>query len=197
MNLFSDTLLRDTVQYMSKPITLNPDSEFEYMVQGFTTNATLSPNSSYHLHAANEFKRGDVLMLTDNDYYIVTGDVVFERGAKYKAILDYCNYENVIIEKVKTDEIVGRQPNGAPIYKTENKIVGLFVGVFRHREVSIANNQIITVANTETILTLKDTPKARETYAINKVFTFDNVEWTVREVMTTKIGLLELRLMSV
>lgn len=196
MNLFSDTILRNTIQYMSNPILVNPNSENEYTINGFMTNATLSPNSSYHLHSSNEFKRGDYLMMTDDNYYMVTGDVIQERGSKYKATLDFCNYKNAITEKVTSNVIVGYQPNGRPIYGTENKVVGLFVGVIRHREVMITSSAGITVANTEVILTLQDNQITREKYVVNFTFNHEGINWMVREVIKTKQGLLELRLMS-
>lgn len=198
MNLFSDTLLRNTVQYMSSPIVLNPNSDDEYTVHGFITNATLSPNSSYHLHTVNEFMRGDYLLMNDdNDYYIVIGDVVEERGSKYKSTLDFCNYKNEIIETIETDEIIGYLGNGRPIWKKETVVVGFFVGTIRHKEVAIGNNQVITIANTDVILTLKDTPKAREFYTVNKEFMYEGKKWKVIEVNLLKRGLLELKLMSV
>lgn len=196
MNLFSDTLLRSTVQYMSNPIVLNPDTDDEYTVNGFITNATLSPNSSYHLHSDSLFMRGDCMMM-DSDYYLVTGDVIQERGSKYKGIIDFCNYKNVVKESVSTGEIVGYYSNGRPIWKTETVIVGLFVGTIRHREVMISASGGITVAHTETILTIKDTAKAREFYTVNAEFTFQDVNWMVREVNNIRQGLLELKLMSV
>lgn len=195
MNLFSDTLLRNTVRYMSKPITLNPSTDDEYIVNGFITNATLSPNSSYHLHSDSLFMRGDCMMM-DDDYYLVTGDVIQQRGSKYKATVDYCNYKNFLIEKVN-DEIIGYEGNGRPIWSTKDVIRGLFVGTIKHREIMISSSTGITVANTEVILTIKDNPLARDYHKVNVVLTMaDSSKWKIREVMTTKTGLLELRLMS-
>ena len=194
MNQFNDTLLRDTVQNMSKPIQMNPNDTDEYTIQGFVTNATLNDTSTYHLHSVNEFKRGDFTYLSDNKFYMVTDDVIHERGSKYKAKIEYCNYVNVM---TKTEQVIAGFVAGRPYYETVTTVIGNFVGIIKQRALVIPSTSGVAVGNTETILMLKDTTQAKEYYTVNKEFEYDGKSWKVQGLSNINKGILEIRLTTV
>lgn len=195
MNLFNDEIIKDTVNELSYPITLNSNAS-SVVIEGFITNATLSPNSSYHLHSLDEFKRGDYFTIDGNNYYMVTGDVIQMRGSKYKATADFCNTNIPVYETKSTGEIIGRLPNGQPIYKTEKILVRNDFGIFRHQTFSISSTGLL-IPSSEIILTVQDNADTKSYYAVNNTFTLiDGTKWQVVEVFKGKIGLLELRLKS-
>lgn len=194
MNPFNDSILRDTFKYLINPITLNPEVEGEeYSIKGLVTNAKIRSSSHYHLHSDSLFMRGDFLKKGE-DYYLVTGDVIQERGSKYKAEIEYCNYTNKIVEKVK-DKIIGYRPNGQPIWSYVDKVVELYVGVIKNENVIVSTTSEITVANNEIKLIIKNNTTNKAYFTVNKEITIDGEKWLVREVMTFKQGLLELTLM--
>ena len=195
MDIFNGTLLNDTFSSITNPIVINPTFDNEYTINGFITNNPLSPNSSYHIHSSDLFKRGDIIQHgSNNDYYIVTGDVINPRGNKYKATIDFCNYENVIIE---TEQVrVGTLPNGRPKYEYIERVVGAYIGMIRHREVSISTNSSVVVANTELILSIQDNVANRTHFVVNTPIEYDGKTFKVTEILVGKIGLLEMRLKS-
>lgn len=194
MNPFNDNMLKETFYSISNPITINPDSDESYTINGFITNATLSPNSSYHLHSLDTFNRGDYFTLDGQSFYMVTGDVVMMRGSKYKSTADYCNIELPIIEIVQ--EITGYDDFGRPIYGNVEKIVGYNYGVIRHRTMSVEDSTGLMVGITELVVTLRDTAINRTAYTVNKEIVFEGISYKVKEQILTKKGLLELRLGS-
>lgn len=193
MNLFDDTMIQDTIQSISEPIIMNPNSDNTYQINGFLSNATLSSNSSYHLHSLDKISRGDILTFDDENYYIVIDDVIMKRGCKYKATVQYCNYKNIIIETVR--EIVGYDDFGRPIYNYVEKVVANTVGFIRHKTQTESSGALI-VATSELILTVQDNEINRTSHSINSELEFEGKMWKVREQILTKKGLLELRLNS-
>ncbi len=200
MNLFDDKLLKDTIQSISNPITINPNDDDTYTIKGFITNATLNSESTYHLHSLEPFNRGDVLTINDNDYYMVTSDIVMQRGSKYKGIIEYCNYKNPIIV-TETDYFRDEQGNivyneyGEPVLTTVETIVGYNYGIMKYKSMTEEGTGII-VAITELILTLRDKETNRTAYAVNNEVLFEGQSWKVREQILTNQGLLQLRLGS-
>ena len=192
--IFDYTILEYVIDDISKPIILNPDTDEQNIISGFISNATLSPNSSYHLHSLNLFKRGDFFKMENGNYYMVTGDVVEKRLAKYKSVADYCNHVIPIYEEKKVQ--VGTKPSGEPIYKIEKILVGETVGVLRYKQFTSPNGSIIVI-NTEIEFTIRDTAKARETYKINTKVDIEGKSWNLIEVDYTKQGTLGLMLRSV
>ncbi|HWJ80197.1 MAG TPA: hypothetical protein VNR61_19200 [Niallia sp.] len=194
MNPFNDNVLKETFYSISNPITMNPNSDESYTINGFITNATLSPNSSYHLHSLDTFNRGDYFTIDGQSFYMVTGDVVMMRGSKYKSTADYCNSQIPIIETVR--EITGFDDFGRPIYGNVEKIVGNNYGIVRHKQLTVDDGSVLIVANSELVLTLRDNTQNRASYSVNSVIVYEGISWKVREIVYTKKGLLEYRLQS-
>lgn len=192
MNLFDDTLLKDTFKSITTHITFNFDSDDQYTIDCFISNATFSPNSSYHIHSLDTFKRGDYFQL-ENNIYMVTGDVITTRGAKYKSVADYCNIKIDKIEIIK--ELIGHDDRGRPIYNEIPTVTGEIYGVIRHRQ-HVEEGSGLIIGVSELLLTIQDNPYNRNTYKLNYEVTFEGVKYKVREVILTKQGLIQLRLNS-
>lgn len=194
MKLFDDSIIQDTIKSIAEPIIMNPESDDTYNINGFITNAKLSEESIRHLHSVDKFQRGDCFKI-DDEFYMVTGDVITMRGCKYKAKVEYCNYIVPITEERTTDEIIGYLPNGQPVYKKEKVIVGYNVGILKHSSQTESSGSIIIVTN-EYMLTVRDTEENRTKYVVNSNVNIEGKQFKVHEVIYSKKGILEVRLNS-
>ena len=191
MYRFNDNLIKNTFSNLTQDYILNQLYNDKRTIQGFLTNATLSPNSSYHFHSLDKFNRGDILTL-DNSYYMITGDIVNDRVSKYKGIADYCNFSQPMkaIEKV----MIGIDDIGRPVYQNKEVDKGTEYGILRYKDISIQDNQAINFADPIYTLYVRDIPKNRDYFTINKEITVEDKILMVYNLVYTKQGLLEIRL---
>jgi len=51
MKLFDEKLIQDTIKTIQTPYNFNFYEENPFLINAVITNATFSPNSSYHIHS--------------------------------------------------------------------------------------------------------------------------------------------------
>lgn len=191
MYRFNDNLIKNTFANLTKDYNLNQNYDDARIIKGFVTNATLSPNSSYHFHSLDKFNRGDILTL-DDDAYMITGDIVNDRISKYKGIADYCNFNDEVY--IKEEVIVDYDELGRPIIEEVERLDRIEYGVLRYKDISIDdNNQINTVIPIYTLF-VRDTVDNRARYIVNGTVKIEGIEHTIYNIVHVKRGLIELRL---
>ncbi|MGN4127391.1 hypothetical protein ACMGD3_20620 [Lysinibacillus sphaericus] len=192
MELFDAQALVDTFSGLVEPYMKNELTPTPSTIDGFMTNATLSPNSTFHFHSLSEFKRGDYFTI-NGSYYLVTGDVVAQRGFKYKALVEYCNY---IIEPTTTVKIkVGTDAMGRPIYKEETLVDRHEPAVISYKEMTVDEDTIVTATKT-LVINVQDNTKNREGFLVNSTLTIHGRTYKVINAEIVKVGLIELKVQS-
>jgi len=192
MKLFDVQTLADTFSGLVQPYMKNELTATPSTVDGFVTNATLSPNSTFHFHSLSEFRRGDYFTI-NGSYYLVTGDVVAHRGFKKKALVEYCNY---IIETTTTVKIkVGTDSLGRPIYKTETVVDRQEPAVINYKSMILDEDSIVTATKT-LVINVQDNAKNRESFQVNKTITIHGRTYKVINAEIVKVGLIELKVQS-
>lgn len=192
MKLFDAQTLTETFSglvqpYMKNELTVTPST-----IDGFMSNATLSTNSTFYFHSLNEFKRGDYFTINDS-YYLVTGDVVVQRGFKYKALVEYCNY---VIEPTTTVKIkVGTDAMGRPIYKTETVVDRSEPAVISYKEMTVDEDSIVTATKT-LVINVQDNAKNRKGFQVNSTLAIHGRTYKVINAEIVKVGLIELKVQS-
>lgn len=189
MELFNKELITSTFNQIASDIVLNPDTDDEYTIKGFLTNATFSANARYHIHSLNRFRCGDYFNY-DGDYYLITGDVA-KRGVKYKSVADYCNIQFPIYEIIR--KIVDYDEFGRPIYEDVEEIVGYNYGVIKHFTL-VQDESAFIVAITDLVLTLRDSEENRDKFTINYELEFEGNHYKIIERDFTKKGIINCRL---
>ena len=192
MKLFDAQTLADTFSGLVQPYMQNELTATPSTVDGFVTNATLSSNSMFHFHSLSEFKRGDYFTI-NGSYYLVTGDVVAQRGFKYKALVEYCNY---IIEPTITVKIkVGTDAMGRPIYKGKTVVDRSEPAVISYKEMTVDEDSVVTATKT-LVINVQDNAKNREGFQVNNTITIHGRTYKVINAEIVKVGLIELKLQS-
>jgi hypothetical protein len=192
MELFDAQTLADTFSGLVQPYVKNELTATPSTVDGFVTNATLSPNSMFHFHSLGEFKRGDYFTI-NGSYYLVIGDVVAQRGFKYKALVEYCNY---IIEPTTTVKIkVGTDALGRPIYKEKTVVDRSEPAVIRYKEMTVDEDSIVTATKT-LVINVQDNTKNRESFLVNETISLYGRSYKVINAEIVKVGLIELKVQS-
>lgn len=191
MYRFNDNLIKNTFSNLTQKYTLNETYDDTYEIEGFVTNATLSPNSSYHLHSLELFNRGDILTYKDK-YYMVTGDVIVDRISKYKATFDYCNWSQSF--KTVEQQVIGIDDWGRPIIDDVEVDGGTDYGVVRYKDISVSDNNEINQVTPMYTLTVRDMEANRERYKVNGKIDIEGKQFTIYNIVHIKRGLLELRL---
>lgn len=191
MKLFDDTIIKETFSIMSEKFIMNELYEDQYKIDGFITNATLSPNSSYHFHSLDLFDRGHILTFND-EYYMVTSDVVLMRGSKYKGIVDYCNYSRDVIRIEQV--LIGIDNINRPIYNDVETFNRTEYGVLRYKDIQIEVEDAINQVTPILALTLRDTEDNKMDYAVNTKMKIHGREYRVYDIQYVKRGLMQIRL---
>jgi len=192
MELFDVQALVDTFSGLVEPYMKNELTATPSTVDGFVTNATLSPNSTFHFHSLSKFKRGDYFTI-NGSYYLVTGDVVVQRGFKYKALVQYCNY---IIEPTTTVKVkVGTDAMGRPIYKEETLVDRHEPAVINYKEMTMDEDSIVTATKT-LVITVQDNTKNREGFQVNEKIILYGRTYKIINAEVVKVGLIELKVQS-
>lgn len=192
MNIFDTQTLTEAFSGLVQPYMKNELTATPSTVDGFVTNATLSANSTFHFHSLSEFRRGDYFKI-NGSYYLVTGDVVAQRGFKYKALVEYCNF---IIEPTITVKIkVGTDAMGRPIYKEETIIDRHEPAVISYKEMTVDEDSIVTATKT-LVINVQDNAKNRESFQVNKTIIIHGRTYKVINAEIVKVGLIELKVQS-
>ncbi|MGG2111773.1 hypothetical protein ABFY60_14810 [Lysinibacillus pakistanensis] len=192
MKLFDAQTLTEAFSGLVQPYMKNEFTATPSTVDGIVTNATLSPNSMFHFHSLSEFKRGDYFTI-NGSYYLVTGDVVAQRGFKFKALVEYCNY---IIEPTNTVKIkVGTDAVGRPIYKTETVVDRSEPAVISYKEMTVDEDSIVTATKT-LVINVQDNAKNREGFQVNDTIAIYGRTYKVINAEIVKVGLIELKVQS-
>lgn len=189
-NLFPKVQLEAVMNSIMDEVIVNKDYKDEYKLRIAITNATLSPNSSYHIHALDRFNCGD-MFLWEGERYLVTGDTVLKRHAKYKSTADYCNayLEYWIKEKKET----GRDDLDRPIYKEVWVMKREEAGVLKKEtNISIDENQAINLFDYRFDIRIRDIIENRETYTTNQAIRIDGRWYKVLDDRRLKNGVLNL-----
>ncbi len=192
MKLFDTQTLTDTLSGLVEPYVMNELTVTPSTVDGFVTNAKLSPDSMFHFHSLSEFKRGDYLTI-DGGYYLVMTDVVAYRGFKYKALVQHCNYilEPTITVKIK----VGTDAMGRPIYKTETVVDRQEPAVVTYKDMTVDEDAIVTATKT-LVINVQDTTKNRKSFQVNEAIALYGRSYKVVNAEIVKVGLIELKVQS-
>ncbi|TKI53199.1 hypothetical protein FC756_25340 [Lysinibacillus mangiferihumi] len=192
MNLFDAQTLTEAFSGVVEPYVMNELTDTPSTVNGFVTNAMLTPDSTFHFHSLSEFKRGDYISI-DGSYYLVMTDVVAQRGFKYKALVQYCNY---ILELTKTVKIkVGTDNMGRPIYKTETVVDRQEPAVVSYKEMTVDEDAIVTATKT-LVINVQDTIKNRKSFQVNEAIALYGRSYKVINAEIVKAGLIELKVQS-
>lgn len=192
MNLFDNDLLIDTLNSVANEITMNPDTDDEYCINGFITNGRFNQDASFYIHSTDRFNCGDIFQYDDN-HYLITSDVT-KRGIKYKGLAEYCNVDFPVYETKQ--ELVGYDGLGKPIYKPVKVLVAHNYGVIKHQNMVDAGTVLI-IATTDLVLTIRDNESNRETFTINYELEYEGTNYQVTERDFTKKGIIICRLTSV
>ncbi|MFB7159387.1 hypothetical protein [Lysinibacillus sp. NPDC056232] len=192
MNLFDAQTLTEAFSGVVEPYVMNELTDTPSTVNGFVTNAMLTPDSTFHFHSLSEFKRGDYISI-DGSYYLVMTDVVAQRGFKYKALVQYCNY---ILELTKMVKIkVGTDNMGRPIYKTETVVDRQEPAVVSYKEMTVDEDAIVTATKT-LVINVQDTIKNRKSFQVNEAIALYGRSYKVINSEIVKVGLIELKVQS-
>ncbi|ACA39540.1 MULTISPECIES: hypothetical protein [Lysinibacillus] len=192
MNLFDAQTLTETLSGLVQPYMMNELTDTPSAVDGFVTNAMLTPDSTFHFHSLSEFKRGDYISINSR-YYLVMTDVVAYRRFKYKALVQYCNYvlEPTITVKIK----VGTDAMGRPIYKTETVVDRQEPAVISYKEMTVDEEQIVTATKT-LVINVQDNTKNRKSFQVNETIKLYGRSYKVINAEIVKAGLIELKVQS-
>lgn len=191
MYRFNDSIMKNQFLNVSENYILNQLYKDKRTIKGFITNATLSPNSSYHLHSMKEFNRGEIVTLKGK-YYMVSGDVILDRVSKYKGILDYCNFQHDIMKSEKV--LIGVDNLGRPIYETRQVLDRSEYGILRYKDISVETNSAINSVMPIYTLFLRDTEDNRSYFTVNQKINIGDKLLSIFNIIYTKQGLLEIRL---
>lgn len=192
MKLFDAQTLTDTLSGVVEPYVMNELTATPSTVDGFVTNGKLTPDSTFHFHSLSQFKRGDYISI-DGSYYLVMTDVVAQRGFKYKALVQYCNYilEPTITVKIK----VGTDAMGRPIYKTETVVDRQEPAVISYKEMTVDEDAVVTATKT-LVINVQDIIKNRKSFQVNEVISLYGRLYKVINAEIVKAGLIELKVQS-
>ncbi|WP_223553401.1 hypothetical protein [Lysinibacillus sphaericus] len=193
MKLFDAQTLADTFSGLVQPYMKNELTATPSTVEGFMTNATLSPNSTFHFHSLSKFKRGDYIRI-DGSYYLVTGDVVAQRGFKFKAQVEYCNYIIEPTTTVKT-KVVGTDNMGRPIYKKETVVDRQEPAVISYQDMTVDEGGVV-VATKTLVINVQDNDKNRKSFQVNETISLFGRSYKVINSEIVKVGLIELKVQS-
>lgn len=192
MNLFDAQTLTEAFSGVVEPYVMNELTDTQSTVDGFVTNAMLTPDSTFHFHSLSQFKRGDYFTI-NGSYYLVMTDVVAYRGFKYKALVQYCNY---ILEPTTTVKIkVGTDAMGRPIYKTETVVDRQEPAVVTYKEMTVDEDAIVTATKT-LVINVQDTIKNRKSFQVNEAIALYGRSYKVINAEIVKVGLIELKVQS-
>lgn len=187
-SMFSKDNLEAVMSQIMSEVIVNKDYEDEYKLRIALTNSTLSPNSSYHVHALDRFNCGD-MFIWEGSNYLVTGDTVLRRHHKYKSTAEYCNakLEYWLLEKVET----GRDELDRPIYENRWGLKANEAGVMRKEtNISIDENQAINLTDYRMEIKIRDTIENRKTYAINQTIRINGRWFKVADTIYLKNGII-------
>lgn len=202
--IFDYTILEQVTKDLSKPFIMNKYyqpyddkgqpieglASEEYSINGFVTNPDIQKNSTRNLHSLDLFRSGDVFQLDNNNYYIVTDNILEKRGAKYKGVARYCNVELPV--NIERKVVIDYESNGRPIYATIKTLVGYARGYAEYSRYGINNGAIVTADN-QLEITLRDNEANRKEFILNYVAVINTQKWKVMGIDYSRSGLMTLR----
>lgn len=197
MKLFDDKLIKDTLKVIQSPYHFNIFEKNPFTINAVISNATFSPNSTYHIHSLEAFNCGDYTTINNpNNVYMVTSDVLEMRGGKYKGTLEYCNYSVpwIVIEKV----LIGYDHLGRPVYEEQEVLKGYIPCILKYKDFSISSNDAVNLTKPIYEITVRDNEAARKHFKLNESkyadVTIYDVTYRIINVDYSKQGLINLRL---
>ncbi|MEK5232052.1 hypothetical protein MHB42_09780 [Lysinibacillus sp. FSL K6-0232] len=197
MKLLDDKLIKDTIKAIQSPYQFNIFEKNPFTINAVISNATFSPNSTFHIHSLDVFNCGDYTTINNpNNVYMVTSDVLTMRGGKYKATLEYCNYSIEQWEEVKT--LIGYDHLGRPVYEYVNTLVGEIPAILKYKDFSFSTNEVVNLTKPIYEITVRDNEAARKHFKLNESkyadVTIYDVTYRIINVDYSKQGLINLRL---
>lgn len=198
MQLFDDKLIQDTIRSIQIPYQFNFHEENPFAINAVISNATFSPNSSYHIHSLEIFHCGDYTKISNpsDNIYMVTSDVLEQRGGKYKATLEYCNYSIPIYKLVQT--IIGYDKLNRPIYDEVEMLVGNIPAILKYKDMTYSTNDAINLTKAMYEITIRNNDAAKEHFGLeagtyNTVTIYDK-PYRIVNVDYSKQGIIKLTL---
>lgn len=147
------------------------------------TNPTISEYDQKYIHSNEPILQGDLITLNDEKYLIIT-EALNKRGTKYKTLMRHCN--NIItVEGETTQELVGYDDFGTPVYKT---VVLNYIDVptiIDNKNFSIDGQQV-RVAINQIIIAVQDNEVNRDKFSVNNTITFEGKYKIVNRDFTKK-----------
>ncbi|MGE7673082.1 hypothetical protein ACQKMV_05770 [Lysinibacillus sp. NPDC094403] len=198
MKIFDDKIIQDTIKTIHEPYKFNFYEDDPFTINAVISNATFSPNSSYHIHSLSLFHCGDYTKIKENsdNIYLVTSDVLETRGGKYKATLEYCNYSVpwYVIEKV----LIGYDHLGRPVYEEREVLKGYIPCILKYKDFSITNNEAVNLNKPIYEITVRDNDAAKTYFKLNED-TYEDItiydkKYRIINVDYSKQGLIRIRL---
>ncbi|MFJ5563625.1 hypothetical protein [Lysinibacillus xylanilyticus] len=198
MKLLDDKLIQDTIRSIQTQYQFNFYEENPFSISAVITNATFSPNSSYHIHSLSLFQCGDYTKINqDSDnIYIVTSDVLELRGGKFKATLEYCNYS---IPRYEIEQVlIGYDKLGRPIYEEQEVLVGEIPAILKYKDFSITSNEAVNLNEPIYEITVRDNDSAHSYFKLDES-AYEDIEiydkkYRIINVDYSKQGLIRIRL---
>ncbi len=198
MKLFDDKLIQNAIKTIQAPYNFNFYEENPFSINAVISNATFSPNSSYHIHSLSLFKCGDYTRINEDsdNIYMVTSDVLEMRGGKYKGTLEYCNYDIELYELVKVE--IGKDDLGRPVYDYVNTLIGIIPSILKYKDFTFTTNDAVNLAKPIYEITVRDNAAARTNFKLDEStypdVTIYNVTYRIVNVDYSKKGLIKIRL---
>ncbi|WP_342440602.1 hypothetical protein MHB65_12975 [Lysinibacillus sp. FSL K6-0075] len=197
MELFDDKLIQHTIKAIQSPYQFNMYEKNPFTINAVISNATFSPNSTFHIHSLDVFNCGDYTTINNpNNVYMVTSDVLTMRGGKYKATLEYCNY---LIVEWKTEKVlIGKDALGRPVYEEQQVKVGEIPCILRYKDMTYTTNDSINLTKPIYQIIVRDTDASRKNFKLNENpygdVTIYDTTYRIIDVDYSKKGIINIRL---
>ncbi|MBY0221952.1 hypothetical protein [Sporosarcina aquimarina] len=178
--------LKDAFNSIAVEVLINDEPQ-----QAYITQAHLGESSRKHMHSLQPFNQGDYVSIGEAVYMVVE-DVVNQRGAKYKATIQHCNYMIQLPgETIRVPD--GVDSRGRPKYKEIVQPGKELHSIVNMDRVTMNGSQI--VVNTSVYMMLiPDIEEARENVKVNDEYDVYGEMMVVVNINRLRTGLMEITL---
>lgn len=186
MNLLTNyKLINDTFDSLTETVLINDEPQ-----QAIIGTAYLGTVENRHISSLQSFKRGDYVKHR-NHLYIVNEEVKTPRHNKYRATMTSCNISIEVRDylgkiKVDTDDM------GRPIYKEQYGEPYLIHGAMKQWERKMEDQFAFRMMEISFFIDVQDTPKNREQFKVNNVYTINGMGVSVALQDLSQDGLIGL-----